>query len=586
MPANLCPKHNRPFVRGICRPCRIESRQKPPQAPPIAVVPPVRADATPVKRSQIPPDVRRKIEDSLATAPRITSEPTVTAVETSSGLKIVNQTEATDLADDATSTIDRQKKSRLPAAPKRQPSRPSYLKSVAQPVVPSADPAAPFGRDDNYRPITPGRTDQEMLRDLLAKDWVAPGPDGPCNCNQPLCKHCHPENIAQTDVLRFGAERRNSDVQVDLEESVRRQLGVWKSAPVSRPIRKFDYFPEILGISRGALFYLLLNGRVGTEVIQVKTGTVTKALKSSSKLALQIKGLIAGLESAKLRILELKRLIAESEKLIESWSVRVMKLRRAEDNILDKPTREKFKREEKKKIEQYENEKRELESRLRKSNVEELQQRLAKWGSSPDDYDNVEAVETQELPVMFKEKFKEPQDEIKDISEEYRELLQRRVSKIDSYITLLSLPKYEGLQTLCRRHPLMAAWRYFENEIVFQAVGFGLIQPTKEALSKYPELLRYTANNGTLVDTYEDNRRVEDDPEHALILKTGGAQIGASIYNFGRSWSGRPRQSGSFDNTVAYGNKDTKGLTEGFTPPGDFFPEVDSGDFSERYEDS
>src|SRR6266404_6840547 len=34
---NLCPKHNRPFVRGICGPCRIESRHKPAQAPPVAV---------------------------------------------------------------------------------------------------------------------------------------------------------------------------------------------------------------------------------------------------------------------------------------------------------------------------------------------------------------------------------------------------------------------------------------------------------------------------------------------------------------------------------------------------------------------
>src|SRR5258708_266011 len=146
MPARNCPIHHRPYVRGICGPCRKESAMKPAQTPAVAVVAPARADAKPVKRSEIPPDVRRKIEDSLATAPRITSEPTHTAVETSSGLKIVNQSEATDLTDDATSTIDRQKKSaRLPAAPKKQGSRPSYLKSVAQPVVPSADPAAPFG---------------------------------------------------------------------------------------------------------------------------------------------------------------------------------------------------------------------------------------------------------------------------------------------------------------------------------------------------------------------------------------------------------------------------------------------------------
>ena len=37
MKINLCPKHNRPFVRGICGPCRIDSRRKPAQVPPTAV---------------------------------------------------------------------------------------------------------------------------------------------------------------------------------------------------------------------------------------------------------------------------------------------------------------------------------------------------------------------------------------------------------------------------------------------------------------------------------------------------------------------------------------------------------------------
>ena len=36
---NLCPIHKRPFVRGICGPCRKESALKPAQTPPVAVMP-------------------------------------------------------------------------------------------------------------------------------------------------------------------------------------------------------------------------------------------------------------------------------------------------------------------------------------------------------------------------------------------------------------------------------------------------------------------------------------------------------------------------------------------------------------------
>src|SRR5258708_6953540 len=128
MTPNSCPIHKRPFVRGICGPCRKEGRRKPAQAPPVAVaelppvpdspvdtpaktppvavVAPARADGKPVKRSEIPPEVRRQIEESLATAPTLRSETSVATVETSGGIKTVkikSDSEPTDIADDAVS---------------------------------------------------------------------------------------------------------------------------------------------------------------------------------------------------------------------------------------------------------------------------------------------------------------------------------------------------------------------------------------------------------------------------------------------------------------------------------------------------
>src|SRR5258708_33985908 len=52
---NSCQKHNRPFVRGICGPCRIESRHKPAQAPPTAATVVQRlVDAPPTTKSGRP----------------------------------------------------------------------------------------------------------------------------------------------------------------------------------------------------------------------------------------------------------------------------------------------------------------------------------------------------------------------------------------------------------------------------------------------------------------------------------------------------------------------------------------------------
>jgi len=85
---------------------------------------------------------------------------------------------------------------------------------------------------------------------------------------------------------------------------------------------------------------------------------------------------------------------------------------------------------------------------------------------------------------------------------------------------------------------------------VRQAISWKLVRANKAAIEKYPDLR----------GTWTEEDYVQDDTENALILKTGGAEIGASIYNFGKNASGSTRLSGNFDNTVAYGNKDGRGV--------------------------
>jgi hypothetical protein len=571
-----CPKHRKPLP---CAHCALVV--KPAQTPPVEVVPPVRADATPVKRSQIPPDVRKKIEESLATAPRIVSEPTLAAVETSSGLKIVRESEATDIADDATSSIDRKRKSaRLPAAPRKQTARPSYLKSVPQSVVTyqGANPDAPYGYDENNKPIQRGRSDQDIVRDLLGKEVVAVGGcvEG-ARCGHLMCRHCHPENILNTaenlqspfrqSILRSQMKCKHGNnseycllcarLPVALTFIYEALQHKYIIASNNTPLHNFDFFPEILGITRRQLIGLL-ERPVGVEPRPVKM----RVLRSRSNIENQI----AELTKVPARIDQLKQLIAESKDIVHGLGKKVMERRRAEnpDDILDQPTRERYKREEKKKIEQYEQEKRELQQRL--SHLDALKQRLANWGIQLEDYDVMTT--TEDAVVTFEEKF--------ELSRRYLE--DHPDDSLESYVSFLAdVELLKDSPKRFRSFTFIDKWRHFENEIVFQAIRWGLVRPTKDALIKYPRL--------RLGKTDEPEEIAQDDTENALILKTGGAQIGASIYNFGRTWAGRPRQSGSFDNTVTFGNKNGKESAGQFTPPGEFFPEVDSGDFGERYEE-
>ncbi len=69
-------------------------------------------------------------------------------VETASGLKTVESKQTNE-----GEVIDAE--NRRVQTPARERRQPSYLKSVAFPIVPSADPEAPYGRDENDRPIKP-----------------------------------------------------------------------------------------------------------------------------------------------------------------------------------------------------------------------------------------------------------------------------------------------------------------------------------------------------------------------------------------------------------------------------------------------
>ena len=399
-------------------------------------------------------------------------------------------------------------------------------------MVPSNNPDAPFGYDDDYRPIgvPVGRPYVKP-----AQTGTVERPKGPCKCGILLCMHCHPEHIARTEVLksRMHIKSDTSDITTSID---------WLSTfgpPTPTPQSTgFPFFPEILGITRRQLLALL------DMIVAIEPQPVEKRMLKPRAI---IDKQIADIQLWTARVVELKQQIERSMEIIAGLSARMMKLRLdpksaryAPDNFVDNKTRGQFQREERRKIEVAKQEIEELRASIRGlPELDELLHRAKNWGESDADYEMVTG--TADGEVSFIIKFTLPryfeEDHLDQSLVAYAAFLRHNNLLTDSSARL-------------RGYPNLDSWRYLENEIVRQAISWKLVRPNRAAIEKYPDLIRGTSP--------EDYDYVQDDTENALILKTGGAEIGASIYNFGRNESGSIKLSGSFDNTINYGNKDGK----------------------------
>jgi hypothetical protein len=431
--------------------------------------------------------------------------------------------------------------------------------------VPSTNPNAPFGYDENDRPI--GVPVGKPYVKPVQTGSVERGERGPlCKCNQPLCRYCHPESIARTDVLAALYDRVEVTSEVT-EESLRRQWGLPAFNPtIKTDTSAFVHYPKLLGLTREKLAELL-DVQVSVEVV-TETNSVQKVLKPTTAVSAQIEAIKSKRASAEIRITELKQLIAESEKLIESWSAHMIKIQikrgeRQPDDILDKKTREQFKREEAKLVETYKQEKHELEKQLRSTRLQDLQERLANWGSNPDDYELKPVTQQREIPVLFADKFKLP------AAEKFRgQLPPGYTYGVGAYRQLV----YSYGET----ESVFSGWKQFENEIILQATGWGLIRPSKKLLAAHPSFGAYL-----VADKPGRGESNHDDAENALIIKTGGAQIGGGIYG---SKNTKLKSFVKYDQNYRRGN-DKPGIGYGGERPDNFFGGMDSGDLDERKAD-
>jgi hypothetical protein len=405
-------------------------------------------------------------------------------------------------------------------------SKKSVTKSVAHAVVPSSDPAAPYGRDESDRPIQPGRTDQQIAADLAGKPLAATR-IGPCDCNLGSCRHCHPENIV---VPAWLADKKKPDLLAKLIFKLNFQRDDLKTRfETELQKQRFVSYVDALGIDRADLLRLLdVPAGMKSRSVEEKT------LKSTALVEKHIQ--------------KLKMIIVKSEEYIKSWSVHQIKLHRP-DNPLDTRTREAFKRKERKRIERC------------RQKITKLQRRLNRWKEDPNSYERV--LRTVKTPETLRERINTRMLIERDMSQFEDE---KEICTVDRYLELFSniylLPNQETWHK----------WEEFENELILEAIRCGLI---------VPHVILPENTNSFVPDLDEPE---SDEIENTLILKTGGAQIGAGVYGSTGTVNGWTKgvKTKSFDNYDKNWRRGTDAPGHGSEKPNTWFGEMDSGDLGER----
>ncbi len=539
-----------------------------------------RAEAKAPKKGEIDPEVEKAIKASLASPPNSIPDPTPAVHvkgDTNIGTRTVvvkpgNDVE-TSVEDAADAVIRPQwiKKTPDTLITSTAPTKRAFPGQKSEPFLAlfnPSNPNAPYGYDEAGKAIVPPRTDTEIATELLEKSFLKHG-DCPHKLDPAHCVLCGTkffkplQNVVDTPEAMF--------------QRVMQMFGCIWGPPKIDQGPPFNYYPEILGVNRGLLLQIL------EAPVDIEPQTeLRKVVKPVATIQKQIEYLTKSREEATLRVEELKKLIDESEESIRSWGKKVMqiqyqKIGRPLDDMPDDNTRNGWIRQEKAKILKYQEEKLELQARLRGHRLNELQERLTNWGKSEDDYEHIQCAIPGRI-VYFKERFKFS-GQVNDKSDAYTQLKERGNTVTECYVSLLST-QYEVLQGFSRRFKEWAsidAWRYFENAVLLTAMEWGWIKPTDKAVELYPEM-KYKAPE-------PDDDSEEDDKEmRAIIAKTGGLEIGASIYNFGFMPNGRFRRGSgdrAFDNTVAYAPR-PKGTPDGMGGADNWTGGMDSGDCGER----
>jgi hypothetical protein len=249
------------------------------------------------------------------------------------------------------------------------------------------------------------------------------------------------------------------------------------------------------------------------------------------------------------RIERLKKLVAASKSIIDGLLVRVMKVRRDDDNILDKATREKFKREE-------------------NARTDRCNEKLFRYRAALRSGNYREQIWRHQIQSVYFRDLVDDAMTFQDFSEAYyvdgeekrfgglvthrttdmvRDVTESRIFDVSCYEIVMQLDD-AALRMLGESEDdqkrSWAYWQRWENAVIKAAVQYGVLRPRSDLL----ELLALTPYAQAAIaasDVVETDER-----ENALALKTGGACYGGGIkgggYRF-RDGNFRRRSLESFD---------------------------------------
>ena len=487
--------------------------------------------------------IDRDFKDKMASARRQVQGPDreekpIIAVETSAGLVMRENKTDIDVADpddidrikeqeklDHIEKHGKSKKSVVTPPSTGQPRQPGYLKSVAHPVIPSPDPKAPYGRDENYRPIgVPDTTPANP------NPWSASMPTKPPN----------PVPVVVGPVATSMRESRDRTTGKPLEQDTDylRERALAQGAAFfdiripetsrqrRKPPKTIRSFRELLVMDR-------------FEVAALFDAVVAVEWASTGETVLMDRAIVEQQAAT------LKTEIDELKKLLATRSAQWQKLHRAEDK-LEKNDRERLKREETKELHAKEAEWRTLRSRL------------LHWETDPRNY--VDAGKKEPIFITFGDEYPITLSNVKTDNGNWLEHESAEVGEygyiqlgndydLDGYLKMLQLG--DAALLLMQAGQTWDGWREWENLVITQAIDLRLIEPDKELIELYPGLGLFVPPDDSHTDYSAENR---------LALKTGGAQYGGSIYSGGvrvgkhRNYA---RRIENFDKTMEYGNKDS-----------------------------
>jgi hypothetical protein len=445
----------------------------------------------------------------------------------------------------------------LAGGPER-PSTVSGTKSASFPVVPSG-PEAPYGRDENNKPIVPMRTDIEIVSDLLEKPSLAPGlcphKNDPNDCIQ-----CRPQGVKsstlpnQSVVRQFELLHGPPTPEEAEAARIERDLAhAHKFFGLSKPIQrqtsshpktnlKFNCYRELLMIERDTiadLFDCIIEYRYRCPKVKPSEADIQR----------------------------LQNEIAELDALILTRSAAWQKRHRPDDP-LETNDRLRLKREETKLRDE------------KKTELVELRARLKQWQEIPP---------TPPTPVTFGEKYPITQrgffltdvdflpDKLRTPAGQdpyYTEILGQvktpvgDVYDINGYRKMLRLDGWTLSQQV-EGGMTWRGWEEWENAVILQAITSGLIKPNVDLIKDYPGL-------GVYQPPFDPGEA--DETENELIIKTGGAEINGRIRGAGYYGKNNNRQRTLSDFSNTKGN--TKGSSEP-DPPFNDYP--DDADDAESY---